>query len=320
MRTEAVRELNWQDSELGLVRPDSFATYYPPNIINLPLERAIRRIGGDSIERAHAYGSFVSGDATKSSLMDVLLIVRNPWRFYQEAAACKDIKLGTTNNAGFHAMWSYEKGSYYLATLDLDGYRQEAKFAVISHGELLKHTKGGRPDPEGKGMLYQAGRLHKVVLPIIFDDTTPEERNEIDHAINRARIDGMWLALGLTPRYFDFDQLAGIYVNLSYAADKRVEKANKSQTLLTKSYDDYCKMFDPMLRCFEEAEIIRLLPGESGVYEKLMSLPEDAVREWLKKSASYAFKVNFTQNVWTMGPLNGVLYGLAKVKRAKGWS
>ncbi|OGE62734.1 hypothetical protein A2964_01135 [Candidatus Daviesbacteria bacterium RIFCSPLOWO2_01_FULL_40_27] len=317
MRAEGARELNLQSPELSLVRPDSFPTYYPPKIINLPLERAIRRIGGSSIERAHAYGSYVSGDAVKDSLMDILLIVRNPWLFYEEAAACRDIKLGTTNNPGFHALWSYKKGSYYLATLDLDGSRQKAKIAVISHDELLKHARGGRPDPEGKGMLYQAGRLHKVALPIIFDDTTPEERSEIDRAVNRARIDGMWLALGSASRYFDFDQLAGIYVNLSYAADKRVEKANKSQTLLVRSYDDYWQMFDPMLRCFEGAGIIRPLTGEPGIYEKRMSLTGEVVRQWLKKSASHAFKVNFFQNIWTMGPLNGALYGLAKLKRAK---
>ncbi len=317
MRIEAVQQLNWQSPELGLVKPGDVLTYYPPKIENPALEAAIRRIGGDSIERAHGYGSSFSGDASKDSLMDILLIVRNPWLFYERAAVSREVKLGTTNNAGFHALWSYEKTNFHLGTIDLDGSKQGVKLAVISHDELLKHAKGGRPDPEGKGMLYLAGRLHKVVLPLIIDNTTPEEQTEVDLAINRARIDGMWLALGLSPRYFDLDQLAGIYVNLSYAADKRVEKANKSQTLLFKKYEDYQQMLKPILGCFIEAEIIKPLPGEPGLYEKQMSLSEEIVRKWLQGSASHAFRVNFAQNIWTMGPLNGALYGLAKVKRAK---
>jgi len=317
MSAESVTQLNWKSPELGLVKPDSFPTYYPQKIENPALERAIKRIGGSSIERAYGYGSSFSGDTAKDSLMDILLIVRNPWLFYEEAAASRDVKLGTTRNGGFHALWSYEKTNFHLGTVNLDGSRQGIKIAVISHGELLKHARGGRPDAEGKGMLYLAGRLHKVALPLIFDETTPQEQQEIDLAINQARIDGVWLALGLSPRYFDFDQLAGTYVNLSYAADKRVEKANKSQILLERSYVDYLLMLAPILLCFEEAGIMRQLIGEPGIYEKRMSLTEEAVKKWLKKSASHAIRVNFFQNIWTMGPLNGFKYGLAKVRRAK---
>lgn len=317
MRTE-IQELNWRSPELLLIRPDAFPTFYPPNVINLELERAIRRIGGGSIKRAYGYGSGFSRVAAKDSLLDILLVVDNSWCFYDGAATSGIVKLGTTRNAGFHALWSYEKTNFHLGTVMLDGSPQGIKIAVISLGELSKHARGGRPNTEGKGMLYLAGRLQKASLPIIFDDTTPEQQKDIDQAINQARIDGVLLAEALLPQYFSYRQLAEKYVDLSYIADKRVEKANKSLSLLDKNEDDYYRMLDPILRCFIEYGFIRPLNGEHNVYEKRMSLTEEDVKERLKASASHAFWVNFAQNIWTMGPLNGLLYGLAKFRRARG--
>lgn len=74
-------------------------------------------------------------------------------------------------------------------------------------------------------------------------------------------------------------------------------------------------MLDPILQRFEDFGIVERVDGY--IFEKRMSLTEGEVRQWLKESASHALRVNYFQNIWTMGPLTGALYGLAKVRRAK---
>ncbi|MBI2329782.1 hypothetical protein HYU94_00090 [Candidatus Daviesbacteria bacterium] len=316
---EGVLLLERGASEFGLVKPTDVQAFYPKAPIINGLGDEISRIAGDQLVRATGYGSAFSGDASKTSLMDLMLIVGNPWTFYRHISQLREVKLGTTRLPGFHAEFNQDKGNFYLTTLYLPGSVRQAKIAVTPLDELSKHAERGRPGAtEEKGSLYLAGRMHKAMFPIFVDNASPEEREKIDWSFNRARIDGIWLALGLMPRYFDFDQLAGTYVNLSYIADKRVEKANKSRTLLDKNYEDYQKMLVPMLNGFEEKGIISRIGGKHGLFEKNVSLSEEDVRKFLKESASNAFKVNFFQNIWTMGPLNGILYGLAKVKRARG--
>lgn len=314
---EGILLLERNAPELRLVKPTDVQVFYPkvPTITGLADE--ISRISGDQLVRATGYGSAFSGDASKTSLMDLLLVVRNPWTFYRHVAELPEVKLGTTRLPGFHAEFNQDKGNFYLATLYLPGAVRQAKIAVIPLDELPKHAAGGRPGAtEGKGSLYLAGRMQKAMFPIFVDNTNPEEREKINWSFNRARIDGVWLALGLMQRHFDFDQLAGTYVNLSYIADKRVEKANKSRILLDQNYKSYQRMLEPILSCFEANGIISLI--EAGLYEKNMSLPEEEVRKLLKEAASHAFKVNFFQNIWTMGPLKGAKYGLDKLTRVKG--
>lgn len=310
--------LTWQSSELDLVSSCDIRTLYP-RVPSIPgLSEEIDRIGGSQLVRGTGYGSAFNGDATKTSLMDILMIVRNSWAFYNEVAKLEEVELGTTRTPGFHAEFNLEKGNFYQATLYLIGKVQKAKLWVIPVDEFVKHAHGGRPNvPEGKGGLYLAGRMHKAMFPVFVDHATEEETEKIDTSFNRARIDGVWLALGLLSRYFTYDELAEKYVNLSYAADKRVEKADKSQTLLEKNREYYEQMLHPILSCFEEKGIIESVEGKDDLFMKQMSLQEAEVKRWLKQSAQRAFWVNFSQNPLTFGPLRGLGYGLAKVRRSR---
>lgn len=310
---ESVKLLDWDSPELGLIKPDDFPAFYPKAPVIPGLEEEIKRIGGDQLVRGSGYGSAFSGDASKTSLMDMLLVVKNPWSFYKYVTEIPEFRLGTTRMPGFHAEFNLEKGNFYLATVYPIGGPRGVKFWIIPLDELTKHSQGGLPSaPEGKGGLYLAGRMHKAMFPTFAENGIPDEQKQIDLAFNKARIDGVWLALGLMHRTFSRDQLAETYVNLSYAADKRVEQANKSQSLLYKNYDCYQQMLDPVISSFIESGLIRPISGEEG-YIKLMSLPEAEVNDWLKKCASQASKTNYIGNFLTMGGRIG--YAAHKVIR-----
>lgn len=319
MNTAEIEILSRKSPKLRIVKPDRFRTFYSPKPEISGLEEGIRRIGGGHIELALGYGSFFSGVASGDSIPDVLLSVRNPWRFYQFIASERDVKLGTIRDPGFHALWNTHKVNFYLGEVNLDGSKQDIKIGVIGHSEMLKHARGGMPgNKDGKGKLYLAGRLHKAVLAPILNETTPSAQQEIDLAINQARIDGVWLALGLLPRYFEFKDLTKTYVNLSYAADRRVEKANKAQSLLDNNEEYYRQMLYPILNAFKDCGIVQRTDSKSVIFEKRMSLTEEDVRKWLKESGTHAFIVNFFENIWTMRPFKGALYGLAKARRSRG--
>lgn len=319
MKRPEVREIGWNSPEMKLVDPGDFETFYPSKARNPALVKRLRAIGGGEIILACLYGSVASGDASKTSLTDIFIVVRNPVAFYGNAIAFGEVKFGTVNDSGIHALWGEHKQNFYLTR---DG---KAKLWVSTQREMIKHARGAMPGIEGgKGKGYAAGRWQKTEFPILIDDATEKERQEIGLALNQARLAGVWQAIGLCPRIFAFDLLAGTYANLSYLADKRVEKASKSGILVDKNFDHYTEMLSPILRCFVEKGIlvehlIKNGDSEEVVYEKKISLAEKAVRKWIKEEASSAFWTNFLKNTWTMGPINGLFYGLAKVFRAKGW-
>lgn len=308
---QSVETIGWKSPKFRLVTPDSVDTFYPDPFNKPGLAEAIHRFGGGQIIQARGYGSAFSADAAKDSLMDILVIVRNQWAFYDALAANKNIHLGTVRDSGFHALWGYQKANFYLGNLNFDGESHGAKLWVMDYYELLQHARGGRPEvPEGKGYLYVAGRLQKAMIPEIFDEATPEEKEGIDLAINQARIDGVWLALGLVPRVCDIDTLASTYTDLSYLADKRgkVEKANKSEALFENRYDDYREMLDPILLSFADQGIIELLGPEEDGFVKIMSPSKGDAVFWLAQCADHASKVNIRQNTFTMGPIEGPRY------------
>lgn len=318
MSKPEVRELNWKSRELNQVTADMFCTYYPPAIDNPVLVKTLRAMGGGEIAAAHLYGSAASGDASKSSLTDVLVIVRNQVAFCDKAIIDGNLKLGTVRDSGFHGLWGEKKQNFYLTT---DG---KYKIWVSTLREMISHANGALPGIEGgKGKGYAAGRWQKTEFPSVIDDATEDERLEIDLAFNQARLAGVRLALGLAPRVFALDQFADLYANLSYLADKRVEKADKSSTLVKNNYDHYVEMLTPILSCFVAKGILiehYIKHGDTveTIYEKKMSLAEKEVKKWLKEGASNAFRTNFFKNIWTMGPWNSIKYGLSKVFRVFG--
>lgn len=306
--------LTLQSQELALVGPRDFIAAYPsaPDIDGLRAE--ISRIGGKPLIRAHGYGSAFSSDARKGSRMDILLVVDNQYAAYYHLAKLPEVRLGSTRDPGFQSELNYLKGNFYLTRLNLNGKKREAKVWVISLDEFAKHARGGRPGvPDSKGGVYLSGRMHKAMFPIIVDNATPEQRDIFDTSFNQARLDGIWLTLGLSDQYVTYRELAEKYVNLSYAADRRVEKAGKSQSLLKKNDEFYEQMLRPIINCFVEKGILEPVEGKTDVYEKRMSLAKEDVEKWLKRGKNIALFKNIFLNYLTMGPWNSLGYELSKV-------
>ncbi len=320
MAARSIELLTFSSPELNAIKPDSFPTFYSPKQEIPGLAEGIRKIGGDTIEMALGYGSTFSGVGAKDSLMDILLVVRNPGLFYSRATEANNLKLGTLNSPAFHTVWDLIKTNFHLGTIDLEGKPHGVKLGILDHHEFIRQARGGLPGvSNSKDYLYLAGRLHKAVLSPVIVDTTPREQQEIDLAINQARIHAAWLTLGLIPRYFEFDQFAEKYTNLSYAADGRVEKKGKSKSLLNNNYPLYQEMLSPILDRLIEFGVIEVV--NENIFEKRKSLSEEEVRKWLKKCKHHSMIVNILENTWTMGIGVGIGYEYRKIKRAKqlGW-
>lgn len=316
MAARSIELLTFSSPKLNDIKPNSFPTFYSPKQEIPGLAEEIRKIGGNTIEMALGYGSTFSSVGAKDSLMDILLIVRNPGLFYSRAAEADNLKLGTFNSPAFHTVWDLIKANFHLGKVIINGSAKGIKLGVIDHDEFVRHARGGLPGvPNSKDYLYLSGRLHKAVLSPIIIDTTPDEQQEINLAVNQARIHGAWLTLGLIPRYFEFDQFAEQYTNLSYAADGRVEKKDKSKSLLNNNSQLYQEMLSPILDRLVEFGVIEIV--NENIFEKRRSLSEEEVKKWLKKCKHHAEIVNILENTWTMGIGNGIGYEYRKIKRAK---
>lgn len=326
MKPGNIEAIKWGDPRLALPRPDAFPTYYAPKP-NIPgLESEVRRICGDgNVKLAVAYGSVVSGVATPSSLLDILVIASNTWGFYEHLVSHNDVHLGTVNDPAVHALWAEKKTNFHLGNIHIEDRQQGIKLGVIGFREFKKHARGGRLDAmesgEGKGYEYLAGRIQKAKLALIFSDATPEEQKEIDMSINQARIDATRVAIGLMPRncLYYFDLLARQYVRISYKTDKRIETEGKADSLYDNDPEGYENMLTPILDCLVElGEIEPVIVKGNVAYETRMALADDAIRNFIAKSKSHASRTN-TQNTITMGLRNGLFYEIAKIRRVKGW-
>src|SRR3989344_206573 len=325
---DGVKELTWDSPELRLPKPELFPTFYAPvDGISQNLIDQVERISGGHLEQVFAYGSTVGGVATPDSRIDLWGIARDPEDFYRYVARGpmrRIIKLGTFVNPRFHSWWNKRKANFYLGEIQLDGTKRGIKLGIIGHDEFLKHARGGREDSveegKGKGRLWVPGRLHKAAFVPLLDETDTVAQQELRQAFNQARIDGMWLALGLVSRRFTFDEIAEKYTDLSYAADGRIEGGDKSKSLLYKKYDLYKEMLGAVLKCFVDVGIIKEVKRKPGNYEKVMSLSEETVRRSLLKAQHYAIKVNIPYNTLTIGPLKGLVYEFEKTKRVVGRS
>lgn len=152
-------------------------------------------------------------------------------------------------------------------------------------------------------------------MPIITPKN-PNDKHAIDLAINQARIDGVWLSLGLLSDKFTFDDLARTYVGLSYMADVRVEKKGKSQSLLENNKREYEEMLTPILEEFVRTGILGVSPDGSD-YQKYISPSWQEVDNWLRECRKTAFLTNYLKNPLTFGLMEGILYALAKVRRVR---
>ena len=188
---------------------------------------------------------------------------------------------------------------------------------VLGIDDFLTQASAGLRHRGGLAHLYTAGRLQKAMLVPFILDEDPARRSQIDTAINQARIDGVWLAMGLLPEYFDYNNLLRTYVGLSYAADIRVEKANKVNLLIEQSQQEYARMMGDLIGAFVRTEVLEDL-GIGGVYRKRMTLSEREVKNWIRESALYSAGINYVKNPLTCGVGNAVAYAMSKIQRANG--
>ncbi len=315
MERSAIR---WEDPRLKGVDPGSFTCFYPNVEPPKGLRHAVKKLGWDTIIAAYGYGSTFSGDASSDSLVDLCLVVTNPQDFHRLNAKRGYLRYGKPRTAEFHAWLNSMGANFYHGSLPVDQYERDIKVGVIGYETFLHHARGGRMDAmqsgEGAGYLYLPGRLHKAMWMPVLDETTPQEKEQLDKAINQARIDGVWLALGLLPRNFSYDDLANKYVQLSYLADRRVEKANKPQLLLEGSKKEYQEMLGNILDQFILAGVVELT-GKG--YQSNYALSSELVEEWIKKAKKYATRTNYIHNPAACGLVSGALYSLAKIRRAR---
>lgn len=316
------QEILWDDKTLELPRPGSLPTFYPSRSRSLKAYPGIiselQLIGEGQMSTAWGYGSSHTGESS-NSLIDVLIVVDDPNSFHQ---ANKDSRPKdydpVTGIPALQAWLNRFSPNFYPSEVLIDGEPRGIKYGVIGLEDFLLQARSGLRGREGCSHLYTAGRLQKAMLVPYILDADPFTRRNIDIAINQARIDGVWLALGLLPEQFDRESLMRKYVGLSYAADVRVEKEDKIDLLINQSRAEYDEMMDDLLGAFT-AEGILEQTGEDE-FRKRFSLPEAEVKAWLAESAKYSFKINYLKNPMTYGPIRGLEYSLAKLRRARGES
>lgn len=294
--------------------PPFFPSREPNNFLRNEL---LTRAGKDNLVYALEYGSHVSGDATPTSIHDVMIVVDDANKFHKDNILLHGADYGTPRNAKWHAFLNTFGFNFYQTKFrGEDDQILSAKFAVISKDNFIKgcsgtltHKGDGR---EGAFGMYVAGRLQKAALSPVYkreDETTAA----IESAINVARIDGVWFTLGLLEDRFSYEDLLQEYVSLSYKADIRVEKNKKAQILIETSRDDYSTMFYPIIDSFMKSDLIRPCGGE---FEKTVSLSEKEVKKRLVQLKAIAFATNYLKNPLTAPLGNSLFYALMKVLRA----
>lgn len=313
------RRIIWGDEAFGTPRPDKVQTYYPSTEVVLKrypgLDNVLREeFGEEQFVAVFGYGSSFNGEST-TSLVDFILIVDNPFEFHRQNRNRKPGDYDPiTGYPGLQTWLNRFSPNYYQSQISIDGQLKNIKYGVLGFDDFLIQARSGLRGSEGVAHLYTAGRLHKVgIYPLLMADDV-ERRAEIDLAINQARIDGVWLALGLLPDYFDYDSFIHTYVGLSYTADVRAEKGNKVDLLIQQSQEDYAQMTGDLLRLFVDCDVLE--GSIEGGFRKKISLGEREVKNWLAESAWYAFRVNYFKNPFTYGPVKALQYGIAKVDRA----
>lgn len=316
MRTECT-EILWKASDTVLPGAGSFPAFYPSPEHALQkypgLVPALENLGGDQLSTVFGYGSSFNGESPDSWL-DFLVVVQDAAQFHRQNQTRHPKDYSPPFGWRFESWLQRFSPNYKYSEISLEEGNKRIKCGVLDVDNFLTQARAGLRHRGGLAHLYTAGRLQKAILiPFILDED-PARRSQIDTAINQARIDGVWLAMGLLPEYFDYKALLRTYVGLSYAADIRVEKANKVDLLIEQSQQEYARMMEGLLGAFVKSDILEDL-GE-GVYGKKFTLGEREVRDWIRESALYSAGINYVKNPLTCGVGNAVDYAISKIKRA----
>lgn len=279
------------------------------------IEQALRNLGGRHLLAAFGYGSSFNGESD-SSLLDFIVVVDDIAAFHSENRQARphdyDPLIGR-HSMRLQTALNYKTPNFYPSTLIFEDGEREIKYGVIGQEDFVRQMG----DSLGGGaFLVTAGRMAKVIYPFVRDENE-DTQVQIDQSFNRARIDGAWLALGLLPSNFKFEEFALTYINSSYLADLRHEKPGKIQIILNQNREDYQQMLGDVLKRFVDEGILE--QSEDGSFEKKMTLEEAEVRDLLEnRGRKFAIRINFLKNMCLVyGIPRGIQYQLDKEKRVR---
>lgn len=280
-----------------LPNADSISTYYHHAPVNPALAEAISEFVGPSRVAVIGYGSSFNGESS-NSLIDLLILVNDTGNFFERRSADRSPGFGWHKGRRYHQFFNNIGIGYYNAKLDVDGQKVRIKYGLADFDRALDHARGGLPGG-GPGHLYFAGRTDKPGLVPIFMPEDPRQKQQLDLAINQARIDGIWVAERYLPREFDIDQLARVHADLSYRADFRLDKRNKSKIIAGQNEEEYREMLRPILARFEEVGILARVDEDR--YRKLDEPPKVRTSLWFLQGKAYFAYHNYIVNTATFG-------------------
>ncbi len=302
----------------SLPHPENHA-YFPQGEINQVLQReVVKRAGKDNLVWAIGYGSQVSGDAGKRSMYDVMIVVEDIEKFHARNLLLRPFDYGQPHVTKWHALLNkFGFNFYHTHFMNVDKNKSSLKLAVISKKDFIRGCRGTVDKKEAfeKGAfgMYVAGRVQKVALSPLYK--SEKDAAVMEAAINTARIDGVWYALGFLNNKFTYDELVKAYVSLSYWADVRVEKRGKIETLIKNNEADYRKMLEPIIEAFIKNKLIKVEEEGFGWYEKVHSLSASDTYLRLLNLKKIAFLTNYLKNPLSAGLTKGITYALLKIAR-----
>lgn len=302
----------------SLPKPDG-PVFFPQTKINSYLrEHIIKRAGKENLVWAIGYGSQVGGDAGKRSMYDVMIIVDDVEKFHKRNLLLRPYDYGLPHSVKWHALFNKFGFNFYHSHFMDGDVDRPLKLAVISMDNFIGGCNGtlfeGEKERNGAFGMYVAGRVQKAALSPLYrreDDSSAA----IESAINTARIDGIWYALGFLNNKFTYDEFVNAYVSLSYWADVRVEKRGKVKTLIRNNEKDYKEMLEPIVQAFITNGLIKVEKEGFGWYEKNYSLSAAETQLRLLHLKKIAFLTNYFKLPITAGIAKGMVYALLKIAR-----
>lgn len=299
--------------------PDKKAFFPDITLENKSLrEEVLRRIESNLVY-AIQYGSYVTGDVSPTSMIDMIIIVEDTKVFHRRNMQIAGSDYGLPHSVKWHNWLNQFGFNFYHTEMNLDGQRKRVKYAVISRENFIRGCNGSLAEKEkaGKGAfgMYVAGRMQKAALKPFFTPEDKEKTAEIEEAMNSARIDGIWLSLGFLDSEFSIEDLLTTYVSLSYWADLRVEKPGKIAIIIERSRKDYETMLKPILAEFTQSGLITEV-GDLK-WEKIQFPSRQEVERRIRQLKIRTAATNYIKNVLTVGPCKGVVYAFEKIQRAR---
>lgn len=309
-----------------LPRPEKIA--YFPQITSEPVHDwknwAKEKVGEDNLVFAFGYGSHVTGNPSPTSRHDFFLVVKDVKEFHQKNMDSYPDDYGKPRLARWHTFINRGPSYYYTTVQNDEGEETRLKYVIISEDNFVKGSHGSLPrrqreEPGGFG-LSVAGRIQKVALDPIYISKERATREKIETAINKARIDGVWLALGTLEKQFSTNELLKEYVSLSYRFDWRpgYEKKDKAEIIINRNPKDYEAMLSPIFDAYQEACILAPVEHDGEIQwtkHKSPTKGEIFRRELVMRVRTTAR--NLIKTGATVGYFNGGKYLKEKHSRAK---